>query len=194
MDFDPNRRLLLTVLTGMALANVSLASAVGTSTLNQTAHRTLVVYFSRSGNTRVIAGVIARNVKADLFEIEPATPYPEDYFQTVEQAKNERAKNSRPRLKSTLDNLSNYQTVYLGFPIWGTSIPPVVQTFLSTHNLADKSLIPFITHGGYGQGDSHTLLAELAPNANLQPPFVMECDQERRTTNAVNDWLKTLAS
>jgi len=144
MEHDPKRRMLITALAGLTLANVSLASAATGNANVQGKSRILVVYFSRSGNTRVIAGVIHRSLNTDLFEIEPATPYPEDYFQTVEQAKNEREQEVKPVLKNSVADISHYETVYLGFPIWGTSVPPVVQTFLSSHNLAGKLLIPLL--------------------------------------------------
>lgn len=192
MEHDSTRRMLLTALAGLTLGNVSLASAT-TGTANvQGKSRILVAYFSRSGNTRVIAGVIHRSLKTDLFEIEPATPYPEDYFQTVELAKNERAGGIKPALKKSVADIERYETLYLGFPIWGTSVPPVVQTFLSSHNLAGKLLIPFITHGGYGKGDSDDILVSLAPAARREKPLVIECDQERRTTETVNGWLETI--
>lgn len=193
-EYDPTRRILLAALAGLTLARGSLASAAPRMGNVQNNSRTLVVYFSRSGNTRVIAGVIHRSLQTDLFEIEPATPYPEDYFQTVEQAKNERAQGTKPPLKNALADIGRYQTVYLGFPIWGTSVPPVVQSFLSSHNLAGKQLIPFITHGGYGAGDSDDILTSLAPLARREKPLVLECDQERRTTETVNSWLKAIAA
>lgn len=194
MDHDRTRRVLLTALAGLTLSSVSLAPATPTPANVQTNSRILVAYFSRSGNTRVIAGIIHRSLNTDLFEIEPVTPYPEDYFQTVEQAKNERARGTRPAMKNNVAAIGHYQTLYLGFPIWGTSVPPVVQTFLSTHNLAGKLLIPFITHGGYGKGDSDDILADLAPAARREKPLVIECDQERRTTETVTSWLETIRS
>ncbi|WP_380178344.1 flavodoxin [Kalamiella sp. sgz302252] len=194
MKLDPTRRMLITALAGLTLANVSLASATTGNANVQGKSRVLVAYFSRSGNTRVIAGVIHRSLNTDLFEIEPATPYPEDYFQTVEQAKNERERGVKPALKKSVTDISRYETVYLGFPVWGTSVPPVVQTFLSSHNLAGKLLIPFITHGGYGKGDSENILASLTPAARREKALVIECDQERRTTETVTSWLETIHS
>lgn len=184
--------MLLTALAGLTLANISLASATAGSPNGQNNGRILVAYFSRSGNTRVIAGVIHRSLNTDLFEIEPATPYPEDYFETVEQAKKERTRGIKPALKNNVANIEGYQTIYLGFPIWGTSVPAVVQTFLSTHNLAGKTLIPLITHGGYGSGDSQTILTSLAPAARWVKPLVIECDRERRITETVIQWLDTI--
>lgn len=194
MEHDPTRRMIITALAGLTLANVTLPSAASGIADVQSNSRILVAYFSRSGNTRVLAGVIHRSLKTDLFEIEPATSYPEDYFQTVEQAKKERARGTRPALKNSITDIERYETVYLGFPIWGTSVPPVVQTFLSSHNLAGKLLIPFITHGGYGKGDSDDILANLAPAARREKPLVIECDQERRTTETVTHWLESIRS
>ncbi|MCF6690292.1 flavodoxin [Raoultella terrigena] len=194
MEHDPTRRALITALAGLTLVNVTLASAASAAASVQGRSPVLVAYFSRSGNTRVIAGVIHRSLKTDLFAIEPATPYPEDYFQTVERAKNERARGAKPALKNSVADIGRYETVYLGFPIWGTSVPPVVQTFLSTHNLAGKLLIPFITHGGYGKGDSDDILAALAPSARREKPLVIECDRERRTTETVASWLEAIRS
>lgn len=194
MAHNATRRMLITAFAGLTLANVAQASATAGTANVRGNSRILVAYFSRSGNTRVIAGIIHRRVKTDLFEIEPATPYPEDYFQTVEQAKNERERGVKPALKNSVADIERYKTVYLGFPIWGTSVPPVVQTFLSSHNLAGKLLIPFITHGGYGRGDSDDILASLAPTARREKPLVIECDQERRTTETVTSWLETIRS
>jgi len=154
--------------------------------------RTLVAYFSRSGNTRVIAGVIERAQHAQLFEIRPARAYPADYFDTVEQARQERDRGDRPPLADTLASLDGYDTVYLGFPVWGETVPPVVRTFLSQHGWQGKTLIPFITHGGYGPGDCQAQLAKRAPGATIRPAFVLEADQERRTTTSVTTWLKTI--
>jgi flavodoxin len=125
--------------------------------------RTLVAYFSRSGNTRVVAGLIQRALGADLFEIRPAKPYPEDYLETVEQARQERDKGYEPVLAAKVSNMTGYDTLFLGFPVWGETTPPVIRAFLSTHDLIGKNLIPFITHGGYGLGNSKSVLASHAP-------------------------------
>jgi flavodoxin len=183
-----------TVLTGalaaltsapfMALGNAQTASA-----RPESGPRILVVYFSRSGNTRVIAGLIKRGLQADLFEISPSTPYPEDYLETVEQARRERDIGFEPALQGQVRNMADYDTVYLGFPIWGETVPPVVRSFLKTHDLTGKTLIPFITHGGYGLGDSRSVLKTHAPRAKLADGFVMEGEQERKTMERVTAWL-----
>ena len=153
--------------------------------------KTLVAYFSRTANTRVIAGQIHRARGATLFEIKPAAPYPEDYEETVEQARQERDSGFEPALQARVVDMASYATVFLGFPIWGETAPPVIRAFLSAHDLAGKTLIPFITHGGYGLGSSLAVLAAHAPHARLlDTGLSMEADQERRTLNRVTEWLQ----
>jgi flavodoxin len=174
----------------LPLAAVAAPIAGAAETRQPKGGRVLVAYFSRSGNTRVIAGQIGRSLGATVFEIEPAQPYPEDYFQTVEQARSERDSGFKPPLKGRVANLDGYDVVYLGFPIWGETAPPVIRSFLASHNLSGKTLIPFITHGGYGVGDSQKVLAAHAPGARLRDAaLVMQADQERQTVERVKRWL-----
>lgn len=154
--------------------------------------RALVAWFSRSGNTRVIAGQIARSLQTDRFEIQPARPYPDDYFETVEQASRETDNGYEPPLAASVERMGGYATVYLGFPIWGMTVPPVIRSFLSSHDLAGKIIVPFITHGGYGTGDSLDVVASHAPQARLVEGLVMERPQERQTIERVTDWLDQL--
>jgi flavodoxin len=149
-----------------------------------------VAYFSRTGNTRVVAGLIQRAFGADVFEIQAARLYPAEYLATVEQARRERDAKFEPALRDRLPHLP-YETVFLGFPIWGDTTPPVIRSFLATHDLAGKTLVPFITHGGYGLGNSQSVIRSHAPRSTLRRPFVMEADQERRTMNLVNEWLRS---
>lgn len=151
--------------------------------------RTLVAWFSRSGNTRVIAGQIARSLQAARFEIEPAQPYPDDYFETVEQASRETDSGHEPQLAAMVEGIGSYETIYLGFPIWGTTAPPVVRSFLSSHDVSGKFVVPFITHGGYGTGNSLDVVADHAPQARLVEGLVMERPQERQTIERVTEWL-----
>jgi flavodoxin len=109
---------------------------------------------------------------------------------TVERARQERDGGYEPALESKVSNMATYDTVFLGFPIWGETTPPVIRSFLSAHDLSGKTLIPFVTHGGYGLGNSQSTLARRAPRAQLLKGFVMEADQERRTMNLVTEWIK----
>jgi flavodoxin len=188
---DVSRRTALSAPAAMLLAaGASACDAEGKQPAGR-GSRTLVAYFTRSGNTRVIAEQLQRDLSADLFEILPLTAYPADYEQTVEQARLERDRNFEPALKARVETIGAYETVFLGFPIWGETAPPPIRSFLRTHDLAAKTVRPFITHGGYGLGASLDILKSHAPRAQILTPFVMEADQERRTMTQVRQWLAT---
>jgi flavodoxin len=149
----------------------------------------LVAFLSRSGNTRVIAGQLARAQRAELFEILPAEPYPEDYRQTVDLAKRQTDAGEEPALRSSVPGIARYRTVFLGFPIWGMTAPPPIRSFLARHDLSGKTLVPFITHGGYGPGRSLAVLRRMAPGATQAEAFVRQADQERDALEQVTRWL-----
>jgi flavodoxin len=186
---DATRRAALQSLILPALVGLAAAPAAGQSARGS---RTLVAFLSRSGNTRVIAGQLQRRFGADLFEIRTAEPYPADYEETVAQARRERDAAATPPLAEQLADIGGYETVFLGFPIWGMALTAPVRTFLVTHDLSGKTLVPFITHGGYGTGEVPGTVAELAPRARIVTPFVLEADQERATLNSVSAWLETV--
>jgi flavodoxin len=173
---------------------IALAFAGGAAAVVQAqpgdATRTLVAYLSRSGNTRVVAGQIARANGAAVFEIQPMDPYPDDYRQTVARAARESAQGFEPPLLASLPDIARYSTVFLGFPIWGMTVPPPVRSFLSRHDLAGKTLVPFITHGGYGTGNSLAVVRRMAAKARIGTAFVMQGDQERDTLERVTRWLE----
>jgi flavodoxin len=153
----------------------------------------LVAYFTRTGNTQLLASIIARSTGADLFRIVPAQPYPEDYEAQVAQAESERERGFEPPLQERVANIARYQTVFLGFPVWGTTAPSLIRSFLSQHDVSGKTLVPFITHGGYGPGSSEEVVAAHAQNARIVAAFVKQCDQERQTIAEVTQWLGGVA-
>lgn len=187
---DPLRRKVIAAIASLPLVASGAGQEVSSSrSTNPTGAKAVVAYFSRSGNTRVVAGLIQRSHKADIFEINPVQPYPADYLETVAQARDETADGFKPQLQQVMPDIGRYEIVFLGFPIWGETAPPVIRSFLSAHDLAGKTVVPFVTHGGYGLGDSLQVLAEHAPGASIVEGFVMEGEQERRTMETVNKWL-----
>jgi flavodoxin len=191
-ETNPTRREVLMSALLLPLAAASAAAVTPAGAASQ-GKKTLVAYFTRSGNTRTIAGLLSRDLQADLFEIESATPYPADYFATVEQATQERDRNYLPPLKATVSSLAVYDTVFLGFPIWGASAPPIIPSFLTSQDFAGKTIVPFNLHGGFGLGNSREVIAQAAPQARFADGFVMEGLQERRTTEQVREWLTNAA-
>lgn len=151
--------------------------------------KVVVAYYTRTGNTRVIARQISQALGADLFEIRTVEPYPEDYQQQVAVAEQQRVSGFEPPLAATVPDIKSCETVFLGFPIWGMTAPSVIRSFLATHDLSGKTLVPFITHGGYGLGQSLKVLADRAPGARLIEGFSKQCDQGRETLEEVTGWL-----
>ena len=118
--------------------------------------KALIVYFSRTGenyevgniekgNTHIVADFIAENVDADMFEIKPEVAYPADYRECTEFAKKEQESNARPKFVGQVENFADYDTIYLGYPIWWSDLPMVVYTFLESYDFNGKKIIPFCT-------------------------------------------------
>ena len=125
----------------------------------KTSKKILVAYFSRAGenynvgyiekgNTHIMADMIAEAVGADTFEIKTVKPYPEDYKECTEAAKQELAEDARPALAGKVENWQDYDTVFLGYPIWWSYPPMAVYTFLESYDWNGKTVIPFCTSAG----------------------------------------------
>lgn len=187
MPQDPNRRDALKV----ALVTGALAAVPELGFGREAPAPRLVVYLSRSGNTRVIAGALGRRFGADVFELLPREPWPADYDEMVAWASRLRESDTDVPLAGNVDGLDRYRTIFLGFPIWGMDLPAVTRGFLRNHDLAGKTIIPFITHGNYGPGSSMETARAAAPGARFAEPFVLRCDRERSTLDSLNAWLET---
>lgn len=152
--------------------------------------KTLVVYYSRTGNTEAVARQIQSLTGADLFRVETVKPYPEDYRQTTDVAKEELNNNARPAIKGSVENLSQYDTVFIGFPIWWGTYPMGVATFLENHNLAGKTVIPFCTHEGSRQGQSFTDIRNATPGSVNKAGLAVRGGQAATSKADVEKWLR----
>ncbi len=137
--------------------------------IEQTESKMLVAYFSNTGNTESIAEYIAEITGADLFEIVPEEPYTEEdlnYSDSSTRATVEQGDPSlRPAIAGTVENMDQYDTVYIGYPIWWGDAPRIISTFLESYDFSDKSIIPFCTSGSSGIGSSAEDLHSLAADA-----------------------------
>ena len=127
----------------------------------------IVVYFSRTGNTRRIATLIHQEVGGAIHEIEPQVPYPSSYNAVVDQAREEIQAGYKPALRSTLDHVDSYDPIFVGSPNWWNTIAPPVATFLSEYDLSGKTIVPFCTHGGGGLGNIGKDIAKLCPQSTV---------------------------
>lgn len=119
--------------------------SVNSTLPEQTAGKTLVVYFSwsSSGNTEKMASYIQEQTGADILELVPAVPYPTDYNETGEVAKAERDENARPEIADLPDSISEYDTIFVGYPIWWHTAPMIIGTFLESYDLTGVEIYPF---------------------------------------------------
>ena len=153
----------------------------------------LIAYLTRTNNTEKIAEMIQEYTKGDIFKIEVLTPYPEAYRATTDQAKKELESGYLPPLKSKIENLDSYDTIFIGYPIWWGTVPTPMRTFLSENDLSGKTIIPFCTHGGGGAGTSTADLTALAPKSTVvSDGYVTRNAGAGRTQGEVTQWLDSL--
>ena len=127
----------------------------------------LVAYFSASGVTKAAAQRLAAIANADLFEIRPEKPYTRtDLDWTNQQSRSSiemHDPHSRPKIAEKLDHMEEYETIFLGFPIWWYVVPPIIHTFLESYDFSNKTIVPFATSGGSGLGKTVDVLKPLCP-------------------------------
>lgn len=166
-------------------------SSVETGTEQTTDGKSLVVYFSVPettnadsmsaeeeystvvidgqvlGNTQYVAHVIQENTGADLFRIEPVTPYPMDHAELEEVATEEKRSNAMPEIAAEIENPEQYTTIFLGYPNWYGDMPRIIYSFLEQYDLSGKTIVPFVTSGGSGFSNTISTIADLQPNATV---------------------------
>ena len=142
--------------------------------MNNDGNKTLVAYFSATGTTMEAATRLAKTIHADLHEIVPEVRYTsadlnwnnKNSRSSVEMAD----KSSRPAIASKVENMAQYNTVFVGFPIWWYIAPTIINTFLEQYDMTGKTIVPFFTSGGSGAGETLRYLKPSAPGANWVEP------------------------
>ena len=137
--------MLLTVLSLSACTSNNKKETTNETTENMKGKKVLVAYFSWSGNTKDAAQYIAQRLGADEFEIIREKPYPTEYDPCTEDAKAEKEANERPVIKGAVENMAQYDVVFVGVPVWWYTAPMPVFTFLEQYDLKGKTVIPFCT-------------------------------------------------
>ena len=167
----------------------------------------LVAYFSlageqygvgviEEGNTSIIAHMIADQTGADLFEIEAVTPYPTSHSELLDVSRQEMANNTRPEITDTVDNMDDYDTIFIGYPNWWGDMPMSVYTFLEKHNWQGKAIIPFCTHEGSGLGSTASKLRSACQGATMLKGLAVyghaAQNSRKETEKATHGWLTSL--
>lgn len=168
-----------------------LVSVLSFSAYSAPVKKTLIVYFSqpeninldgadgssgasvlirnnhRLGATQYIAQVIQQHTHGELFRIETAKPYPLEHEPLIRYAEQEQKNNVHPELKTKLENISEYDVIFIGYPNWWYNMPMAIYSFFEQNDFSGKTIIPFTTHGGSGFSSSITQIKNLQPNANV---------------------------
>jgi flavodoxin len=199
------------------VASLAGCPAAEASTTSKEGKKTLIVYFSQPettkpdnmtqeeanstvvingevlGNTQYVAYLIQKNTGADIFRIEPKTPYPTNHKVLIDLAKAEQNNKARPELAAKVANLEQYNVVFLGYPTWWADMPMILYSFLGSHNLSGKTVIPFNTHGGSGFSNTINTIAALQPKANvIKNGFTVSRDTVQNCADDVAAWVKKL--
>lgn len=152
----------------------------------------LVAYFSAGGVTKLAAARLAKAIHADLFEIRPAVPYTRvdlDWTNKKSRSSVEMGNpDARPEIAGQISNPEDYDTVFIGFPIWWYVAPRIIQTFLESYDFSDKTIIPFATSGGSGMGQTLDVLKKACPQANWKNGKMLN----RVSDDEITDWLDSV--
>lgn len=151
----------------------------------ETAAKSLVVYFSWSGNTENVAKSIQRQTDSDIWEIIPVTPYSDDYDAVVDLAQKEQSTDARPAISGSIENIEQYDVIYVGYPNWWYVAPTIINTFVESYDFSGKTIVPFATSGGSGMGRTVEVLKALCPNANWEKGKMLN----RVSDKELKDWL-----
>ena len=145
-----------------------------------------------TGNTGVVADMIAQATGADLFSIRTVEQYPDTYDATIDQGQQEQSDGARPELATHLENLDSYDTIFLGFPNWWGDMPMAVYTFLDGVDLSGKTVIPFVTSGGSGFSNTISTIQEMEPQATVQEGLSIGASSATGAQQQVESWLSEL--
>jgi len=166
----------------------------------------LIVYFSRTGenynvgnidvgNTAMMASYMKEYLKADSFEIVPVKKYSDDYEECKKEATNEMNANARPEIQNKIDNFDDYDTIFIGYPIWWGDMPMIIYTFMESYDFTGKTVIPFNTHEGSGNSGTYSTIKSKLKNAKVNTNGLALTGRNARTDSGKDEtlnWLKEL--
>lgn len=173
-----------------AVSGSGSVTAAGTQVSGGSGEKVLIAFFSWGGNTKGIAREIQSQTGADLFKIELANPYSDDYNTVLDEAQRDQNVQARPEIKNKVENMEQYDTIILGYPNWWASIPMPIASFLEEYDFTGKTIIPFCSHGGGRFGQSLTAIAKLAPNAAMGEALSIHYSGGGSLSEDVAGWLK----
>ncbi len=154
--------------------------------------KVLVIYYSRSGNTKQIADYIREKTNADVIRLETVRTYPSNYDEMLDTAKEEQRNGGRPELKNKDINIADYDTIFLGYPIWWGEIATPVYTFLDEYDLSGKKIAPFVTSGSSGLSGTPSDIKREEPNAEVLDAISITSSTLNNYKSLTDNWLSKL--
>ncbi|MBQ7409296.1 MAG: NAD(P)H-dependent oxidoreductase [Alphaproteobacteria bacterium] len=166
--------------------------------------KSLVIYYSKDGqnyvngsienltkgNTEIVAEYIRDNFNADLFKVESFSDYPDDYYECTDVAKQELRDNARPDVKKTISDLSEYDVIFIGGPIWWGTYPMPMFTVLEKLDFNGKIVMPFSTHEGSGLGDVMRDMKKLCVGADVKSGLAIRGGSVKNASSQIDNWIK----
>ncbi|MHD0384880.1 flavodoxin [Enterococcus faecium] len=153
--------------------------------------KSIIIYFSRSGNTENLARMIHNENQADVLELAVENPYPADYEEAVERANEERENQDYPEISTEIPDFGQYDRIYLGYQTWSMTLSHPITSFLMDHGeeFNGKTIYPFSTNAGYGEGDTLERIGELAPGATIAESFEIQDEDLLANQDQVIAWV-----
>lgn len=145
-----------------------------------------------TGNTGVVAAMIAQTTGADLFSIQTVEKYPDTYDATLDAAQDEQSADARPELANPIENLDSYDVIFLGYPNWWGDMPMAVYSFLDEVDLSGKTIVPFVTSGGSGFSNTLSVIENMESGATVQEGLSVGGSSATDAQDRVNEWLSSL--
>ena len=154
--------------------------------------KTLVVYFSHTGNTENVANFIHEAVGGDIVKLEPVNAYTDDYDTLLDVAQEEQRNDARPEIATQIDNIDEYDTIFVGYPNWWGDMPMIIYSFLDQYDLSGKTIAPFVTSGGSGLSGTPRTIQNEEPNATVTEGLSVRDSNSENSQSDVNEWLSEI--
>lgn len=155
---------------------------------------TIAINGETVGNTQYVANLIQKKLNTDVFRIEPVKQYNiSNHQELIDDAKEEQNNDARPEIKNKISNFENYDTIFIGYPIWWSNLPQILYTFLESYDFSNKNVYLFSTNGGSGLAGTVNTITKKLDKANVnQNAFTLYRDNMEKAPSEVNKWLNNL--
>ena len=155
-------------------------------------NKVLILYFSKTGNTKSLANTIHKELRSEIYEIQTKDKYPKDINKLMDQAKKEQEDKARPKLKKLSIDINEYDFIFIGYPIWYGDMPMAMYSFLENNTFDGKMIIPFNTHEGSGNAGTFDTISKLQTNSTVLEGLSINYKTDKNIEDKVSKWIDNL--